>query len=211
MNYAQLVDAIKSTAEDYGDNFADSIPRFVKQAEQRIYNTAQLPAVRKSATPSTVNNNIFLQMPADYLSVFELAVVLPSGERKFLLNKDVSFIREVYPNPTATGIPTHYAVANATQLLLGPTPDASYTTELNYYGYPESIVTAGSTWLGDNFDTTLLWGALYEAALFNKSEEDIVKYYKDQFDSAMALLKQHVEGKNTQDDYRTGHVRFGVK
>lgn len=209
MNYVQLKAAIQNFAEDFGDNFNAYLDTFIKQAEQRIYNTCQLPASRKSATVSIVAGTQYFPVPSGFLSVHELAVITASGYQ-YLLNKDVSFIRESYPNPATTGAPKYYAVFNDTQLLMAPTADQNYQTEIHYFGYPTSIVDAGTSWLGDNFETALMYGALFEAAVFDKLDQDMVTYYKSQFDAALVLLKQLSEGKNTQDDYRSGHVRAGV-
>lgn len=209
MNYAELSAAINNFAEDFGDNFNQFVPLFIRQAEQRIYNTCQLPATRQYATVVTVPSDPVLPIPLGYLSAHELGVETSSGFR-YLLNKDYSFLREAYPS-SSTGAPQFYATRDDSKLVLAPTPDSAYTVELTYFGYPASIVDSGTSWLGDNFDSALLYGALYEAAIFDKMDQDMVTYYKAQFDGAMILLKQLSEGKNTQDDYRSGHIRAGVK
>ncbi len=183
---------------------------FTRQAENRIYNSVQLPDLRKNVTGTISSGNKYLNCPSDWLSTFSLAVVLPSGVFEFLLNKDVNFIREAYPNPTDTGVPAHYAQFDDTTFILGPTPDASYTTELHYFFYPESIVTASTTWLGNNYDSVLLYGALLEAATFLKSEADTIAVYQKRYDEAMAMIKQLGDGKNRRDAYRSGQVRLNV-
>jgi hypothetical protein len=162
-------------------------------------------------------NNKYLSAPSDFLSTYSLAVVKPTGEYEYLLNKDVNFIRQAYPKPTDTGIPKHYAIfgpqSNATNelsFILGPTPNSNYTVELHYYYYPESIVTAGETWLGDNFDSALLNGALVEAIRYMKGEPDMVKLYQDMYVQAIALLKNLGDGKQRMDAYRDGQVRLPV-
>jgi hypothetical protein len=190
---------------------------FTQQAEQKIYNTVQIANLRKNQTGSITVNNPYLSAPNDFLSTYSLAVIDGSGNYTFLLNKDVNFIREAYPNTTATGLPKHYAifgpqsnVLNELSFILGPTPNATYTVELHYYYYPESIVTAGSTWLGDNFDSALLNGALVEAIRFMKGEPDLVQVYQTMYVQAIGLLKVLGDGKQRMDAYRDGQVRIPV-
>lgn len=218
MNYAELVAAIESYTQNYESDFVANIPTFVKQAEQRIYNTVQIANLRKNVTGVTVANNKYLSLPDDFLSVYSIAIY-PSGggEYLYLLNKDVNFIREAYPTPTDTGKPKHYALfgpssSNVNELtaILGPTPDAIYGVELHYYYYPESIVTAGTTWLGDNFDSALLYGTIMEAALYMRMEGDMVKLASERYTQAIALLKNLGDGKQRADAYRDGQVRVKV-
>jgi hypothetical protein len=190
---------------------------FIKQAEQRIYNTVQLANLRKNATGSLTSGNQYLSAPVDFLSAYSLAVVDGAGVYQFLLNKDVNFIREAYPTVAATGLPKHYAIfgpdaSAATELsfILGPTPNSSYTFELQFYYYPESIVTAGTTWLGDNFDSALLNGTMVEAIRFMKGEQDMVKLYQDMYIQSIGLLKNLGDGKQRMDAYRDGQVRVPV-
>lgn len=219
MNYTQLTAAIKGYAENdfpaTAGSFtsADQIATFVQQAEQRIYNTVQLPAIRKNVIGTTTAGNKYLTMPSGWLSTFSMAVITSNNEYHYLLNKDVNFIRESYPDTDSTfyGEPQYYAVFDSNTFILGPTPDATYSVELHYYYYPTSIVTAGTSWLGDNFDSTLLYGALLEAAAFMKSEPDVVANYKARYDEALMLLKQLGDGKDRQDAYRSGQVRYPVK
>lgn len=209
MNYAELVAAI----EDYCEQtFATTdVNTFIKQAEQRIYNSVQLPALRKNVTGNTTASNKYLAAPSDWLATFSLAVIDASGNYEYLLNKDVNFIRESYPAPTDTGKPIYYALFDQNTFILGPTPDASYTMELHYFYYPQSIVTSGTTWLGDNFDSALLYGALLEAYTYLKGEADIIQVYKQRYDEAMMLLKQLGDGKDRRDAYRSGQVRYPVQ
>jgi hypothetical protein len=219
MNYTQLTSAIKGFAEnDFPATVgsftsAEQIARFVQLAEQRIYNMVQLPAIRKNVTGNVTSGNKYLSTPSDWLSTFSLAVINAANEYHYLLNKDVNFIRESYPDTDAAfyGKPEYYAVFDDNSFILGPTPDASYATELHYFYYPESIVTAGTSWLGTNFDSALLYGALLEAALFMKSDTDTMAVYKARYDDAMAELKQLGDGKNRQDAYRSGQVRYPVR
>ena len=227
MNYAQLFETIKGYVEnDFPDTtWTDSagtgtatltsteqINTFIQQAEQRIYNSVQILALRKNVTGSTTASNKYLSVPSDWLANFSLAVVdHTTGAYEYLLNKDVNFIREAFPYPAVTGKPTHYAYFDEDSYILGPTPDAAYTVELHYFYYPQSIVTAGTSWLGDNFDSILLYGSLLEAYTFMKGEADVIKNYTDRYNEAYAMLKQLSEGKNRQDMYRTPQVRYPVK
>ena len=194
MNYTELVTAI----EDYTENTFETfdVNTFIKQAEQKIYNAVQIPSLRKNVTGTISSGNKYLSCPADFLSVYSLAVIDPSGNYQYLLNKDVNFIRQAYPSVTDTGIPAYYAIfgpnsGNLDELsfIMGPTPDTYYTAELHYFYYPESIVTANTSWLGDNFDSALLNASLMEALTYMKGEQDLVALYKGRFDEAMVLLK----------------------
>ena len=209
MNYSQLVAAI----EDYCEQTFSStdVNIFIKEAEQRIYNSVQLPALRRNVTGNTTTNNKYLASPSDWLATYSLAVIDADGNYEYLLNKDVNFIREAYPSPTDTGKPIYYALFDQNTFILGPTPDANYSMELHYFYYPESIVTAGTTWLGDNFDSTLLYGALLEAYTYLKGEQDVIQVYKQRYDEAMMLLKQLGDGKDRRDAYRSGQVRYPVQ
>lgn len=189
---------------------------FIKQAEQRVYNTVQVANLRKNVTGTLTSGSPYLSCPDDFLSPYSLAV-FPSGggDYTFLLNKDVNFMREAYPNPTSTGTPKYYAIfgpnsgdINELSLILGPTPDAAYSAELHYYYYPESIVTAGSTWLSENFDSVLLYGTMCEAITYMKGEADMVALYNNRYMEALTLLKNLGDGKQRTDSYRTGQTRI---
>ena len=209
MNYATLT----ATIQDYCENTftAAELQQFVQMAEQRIYNTVQFPALRKNSTGSLTSGNKYLAMPSDFLYTYSLAVIdNTTGAYEFLLNKDVNFIRQAFPYPATTGKPTHYAYFDQNSFILGPTPDASYTVELHYGYYPESIVTAGTTWLGDNFDTALFNGAMVEAMAFMKAEQDMIALYNERYLQAISLLKNLGDGKLRQDAYRDGQVRVEV-
>ena len=208
MNYSELVAEIESYTENQFET--TDINTFIEQAEQRIYNSVQLPALRKNVTGSLTTGNSYLTAPTDWLATFSLAVIDAAGNYKYLLDKDVNFIRASYPKATDTGLPEYYALFDQNSFILGPTPDAYYTAELHYYYYPESIVTAGTTWLGDNFDSTLLYGSLLEAYTYMKGEADVTANYQKRYDEAMALLKQLGDGKNRRDAYRNGQVRYPV-
>jgi len=208
MNYTALKQNIKDICEN--EFSEDALAMFTQQAEQKIYNTVQLPAIRKNETGALTIGNKYLQIPSDYLYTFSLAVVKANGDYEYLLNKDVNFIREAYPGPAVTGLPKHYANFDDTAFILGPTPDAAYTVELHYGYYPESIVTAGTTWLGDEFDSALLNGALLEAIRFMKGEPDIIANYEKLYLQAIGLIKMLGDGKLRQDTYRSGQFRTPV-
>jgi hypothetical protein len=208
MNYTQLVTEIQSYTENQFQT--DDINTFIKEAEQRIYNSVQFPAIRRNKTGTTTIGNKYLTCPPDWLATFSLAVIDASGNYSYLLDKDVNFIRAAYPQPTDTAIPEYYALFDQNTFILGPTPDANYTVELHYYYYPESIVTAGTTWLGDNFDSALLYGSLLEAYTYMKGEADVLAQYQKRYDDAMFLLKQLGDGKDRRDAYRNGQVRVQV-
>jgi hypothetical protein len=216
MTYNELVIAVS----DYCENTFPTVDMniMIKQAEQRIYNSVQVSNLRKNVTGTLTSGNKYLSAPDDFLSTYSLAVYpAAGGDYLYLLNKDVNFIRDAYPNPADTGKPKHYAIfgpqsADVKELtfILGPTPDAAYKAELHYYYYPESIVTAGQTWLGDNFDSALLNGTMLEAIAYMKGEVDLVTLYKERYESAMFLLKNLGDGKQRMDAYRDGQVRNPV-
>jgi hypothetical protein len=216
MTYNELVTAV----QDYCENVFTTadMNTFIRQAEQRIYNTAQPSNLRKNVTGSLTSGNKYLAAPSDFLSTYSLAIYpVGGGDYLYLLNKDVNFMREAYPNPSTTGKPKHYAIfgpqsndANELTFMVGPTPNASYGAELHYYYYPESIVTAGTTWLGDNFDSVLLYGTMCEALTYMKGEADMVKLYQDRYVQAIALYKNLADGKQRGDAYRDGQVRVQV-
>ena len=217
MNYTQLTAAICDYTQNFDQDFIDNIPVFVKQAEQRIYNTVQFPSLRSNVTGSTSSANKYLSCQGDFLAVYSMAVIDASGNYEYLLNKDVNFIRQAYPNPTSVGIPKYYAIfgpqsADSKELtfILGPTPNAVYGVELHYYYMPESIVTAGQTWLGDNFDSVLLYGSLVEAVTFMKGEADMVQLYNTKYTEALGLAKRLGDGLERQDAYRSGQYRQAV-
>lgn len=216
MNYTELKQNIKDICESEFSN--DVLDMFTQQAEQKIYNSVQIPALRKNVTGAVSIGNSYLQIPSDFLYVYSLAVIDTDNRYYYLIDKDVNFIREAYPysgqvsNTTTPprGRPKHYAIFDNSAFILGPTPNLAYSTELHYGYYPESIVTAGTTWLGDEFDSALLNGALIEAIRFQKGEADVVGMYTTLYTQALALLKQLGDGKLRQDTYRSGQVRVPV-
>ena len=215
MNYIALSAAIQDYTQNYEQEFVANIPVFVKQAEQRIYNTVQFPSLRKNVTGNLTPNNKYLSCPIDFLSVYSIAVVDTTGAYEYLLNKDVNFIRQAYPTPTDTGMPKYYALFGPTfsastelSFILGPTPNLNYQVELHYFFYPESIVTTGTTWLGDNFDTVLLYGSLVEAYTFMKGEADMLALYDGKYKEALALASRLGDGLERSDAYRSGQARL---
>jgi hypothetical protein len=219
VNYAALVQAIQNYCENTEDSFVANIPLFVQQAEQRIYNQIQFPTLRKNVIGNTTTNNKYLACPQDFLASYSLAVVDATGAYTYLLNKDVNFIREAYPVPSDTGIPQYYAMFgprstdfNELTFILGPTPDAVYQAELHYFYYPESITTSstGTSWLGDNFDSVLLYGSLIEAYTYMKGEQDMLTLYDTKYKEAVALAKRLGDGLERRDAYRSGQTRIPV-
>ena len=235
MTYNELFETIKGYTENdfpntqYGDptaanvNFTskEQIDTFIRQAEQRIYNSVQFPSIRKNVTGTTTNGNKYLSSPSDFLAVYSMAVIDPvTGAYEYLLNKDVNFIRACYPVPTDTGKPEYYAlfgptttnanppvVTNELSFILGPTPNAIYSIELHYYYYPESIVTATNTWLGDNFSSVLLYGSLLEAYTYMKGEPDVIQNYLGRYNEALMMAKRLGDGMERSDAYRSGQAR----
>jgi hypothetical protein len=233
MNYDQLVATIQTYTENqFPDTYladgstvtsTEQIDRFIQQAEQRIYNTVQFPSLRKNVTGATFSGNKYLSCPNDFLAVYSMAVIDADGAYEYLLNKDVNYIRAAYPTPTDEGLPRYYAlfgptttndvpptITNELTFLLGPTPDDAYEVELHYYYYPESIVTADTTWLGDNFDSVLLYGSLVEAYTYMKGEQDMMAVYEGKYKEALALAKRLGDGMERQDAYRSGQYRQPV-
>jgi hypothetical protein len=278
MNYTQLVTEVSNYCENSFPT--DDMNTFIRQAEQRIYNSAQPANLRKNVTGFLTTANKYLQCPSDFLSVYSLAVypyntttatgtagqktivvasttgiavnqqvtgtgigtnaqvrsisgttvtlttvnvatvsgsVVFQGDYLYLLNKDVNFIREAYPLTAQLSEPKHYAIfgprsddVNELTFIVGPTPAAAYNAELHYNYYPESIVTAGTTWLGDNFDSVLLYGTICEAYMYMKGETDMVQLAQSRYVQAIALYKNLSDGKQRADAYRDGQVRLSV-
>ena len=222
MNYAALSAAIQAYTENTEADFVTNIPVFVTQAEQRIYNSVQFPSIRKNVTGVVSTTSTYLSAPDDFLAVYSLAVIDATGNYEYLLNKDVNFIRQAYPKATDTGLPKYYALFGPTvsgstitdelTFIVGPKPDANYVVELHYYYYPESITVAadGRTWLGDNFDSVLLYGSLVEAYTYMKGEQDMMALYNGKYQEALALAKRLGDGMERQDAYRSGQFRQAV-
>ena len=229
MNYTTLFETIKGYVEndfpnqDWTDTAGsgtatltgtEQINTFIQQAEQRIFNSVQLPVFRKNVVGNTTLGNKYLNVPTDWLATFSLAAIDPvTGAQSYLLNKDVEFIRQAYPVPTDTGVPAYYAIFDNTTFILGPTPNDDYDMELHYFYYPQSIVDSanGTSWLGDNFDQVLLYGSLLEAYTFMKGESDVIQNYMGRYNESLMMLKQLGEGKDRQDTYRTLQTRISVR
>lgn len=216
MNYIELSNAIQAYTQNYEQDFVANIPVFVKQAEQRIYNSVQFPSLRRNVTGFTTPNNKYLACPVDFLAVYSMAIISPTGAYEYLLNKDVNFIRQAYPQPSDTGTPKYYGLfgpsyysSDELTFILGPTPDILYNVELHYFYYPESISVAadGRTWLGDNFDSVLLYGSLVEATTFMKGEQDMTALYNQKYMEALALAQRLGDGLERSDAYRSGQNR----
>ena len=208
MNYSELCTAVQATVENTFE--PDQLAWFCEQTEQRVYNAVQIPALRRNMVGTLSADNQYLTTPPDFLYPYSLAVVA-DGAHQFLLNKDVSYVREAFPYPTATGVPRCYAMFDDNTVILGPTPDDAYQVEMHFGYYPESIVSASTSWLGDNFDSVLLNGMLVEAARFLRLEQETVAQYDKMFADSMGLLKQLGDGKLRQDSYRSGQVRVPVR
>ena len=213
MNYTQLQQAIQDYTENYEATFVSNIPNFVQQTEERIYRSVMIPELRKNVTGNLTANNKYLARPSDFLSVFSLAVVDDSGNYNYLIDKDVNFMREAYPNPSTSGLPKYYgqfngdiATSSFGNFILGPTPDQSYAVELHYYYDPPSIVDTGTSWLGENAETALLYGALVEAYVFMKGGDELMTVYKDQYDEALQRLGV-IDFRSKRDSYRDGEPR----
>ena len=212
--YTGLVNAIQAFTEVNETTFVDNIPTFVQDTERLVNNMVQLPAFRKNVTGSATASFPYLTLPSDFLATFSVAVMNSGATQtdgyRYLLNKDVNYIREFFPFPGVTGTPQYYGLFDNNTFILGPTPNVNYNIELHYFAYPESIVTAGTTWLSTNYPNVLLYGALAEAYLYLKGEPDILQSYQAKFQEAMGPLKQLSDGKDRQDMYRTQQVRDKV-
>ena len=232
MNYTQLFNTVKTYTENEfpSTTFTGTdgvttvttlsntqVNTFITQAETRIYNAINIPALRKNVTGSLTANNPYLSLPTDWLSAYSITVIDGSGNYSYILNKDVSYIREAYPGPTSTGLPKYYALFGtqlsnnyALSYILGPTPDQNYGVEMHYFYYPPSIVTAGESWLGDNYDPVLLYGALLEATIFMKAEAEIATMYKAKYDEALNELRRLCDALERGDSYRDGQLKLNV-
>jgi len=217
MTYTQLSLAIQQYTEVDEPTFVANIPSFIQNTETLVNNTVQLPAFRKNVTGETTIDFPYIDIPSDFLSIFSIAVtgyddngVITPTDYNYLLQKDVNYIREAYPFPGTTGAPKAYSIFSNNAFLLGPTPDKCYTLEMHYYAYPSSITVAGVSWLGTNFPNVLLWGSLVEAAIYQKSEPDVLQNYQGKFQEALGLLKQLSDAKNREDNFRTTQVRDQV-
>ena len=207
MTYSQLTTNIQDICESTFTS--DQLAMFVQQTEQFIYNTVQFPALRKNVSGTITSGNKYLAVPTDYLYTYSLAVINSDGSFDFLLNKDVNFIRQAYPVSTTTGVPKYYALFDDATFILGPTPNADFTTELHYFYKPLSITVTsdGTSWLGTNAENALLYGCLLEGYIFLKGDPDLMQLYQVKYDESLARLESLGEGYNTTDSYRSGTVR----
>lgn len=232
MNYQELFSQIQTYTENqFPDTFVQvttggsqtnvnavtQINTFIQQAETRIYNTVQIPSLRRNVTGTCTANNKYLACPNDYLSTYSMAIIKSDGSYEYLLNKDVNYIRQAYPSPSDTGLPKYYALfgsrlndPNELSFILGPTPDAIYTAELHYFYYPESIVTQGTSWLGDNYSPVLLYGSLVEAYTYMKGETDMLNMYNTKYNEALQQLNRLGTGLERGDAYRDGQAKIKV-
>jgi hypothetical protein len=231
MNYSELFQQVQTYTENiFPDTFVElsggntstvnvttQINTFIQQAETRIYNTVQIPSLRKNVVGTATTGNPYLACPNNYLSTYSMAVVNADGSYEYLLNKDVNYIRQAYPSPTATGLPRYYALfgsqytdLNELSFIMGPSPDANYTVELHYFYYPESIVTSGTSWLGDNYSPVLLYGTLVEAYTYMKGEADMLALYNTKFTDALMQLNRLGTGLERGDAYRDGQAKIPV-
>ena len=224
MNYTELTTEILNYTQNYEDVFVATIPVFVQQAEERIYNTVQIPPLRKNSTGNLTVNNPYLTAPPDYLSTYSLALILNAGtaleEYRYLLNKDVNFLRAAFPSPKSVGEPEYYAlfgpavidnvITDTLSFIVAPTPDFNYVAELHYYAYPDSIVAKGTSWLGENYSPALLYGALVEAYIFMKGEQDVMAFYEKKFQDALGQLNRLGTGLERNDAYRAGQASIKV-
>jgi hypothetical protein len=208
MNYAELVQAIKDYVENDEATFVAQIPTFVEQTEERIFRTVLIPELRKNVTGTMTSGNQYLARPSDFLAPFSLAVIDLDNEYYYLLERDVSFVREAYPSAATMGLPKYYAQfdgelgASTGNFIVGPTPGANYAVELHYYYDPPSIVTSGTSWLGDNAEAALLYGSLIEAYTFMKGEPDLIAQYERRYQDALAQLGG-LAVRSANDTYRS--------
>lgn len=213
MNYTELSQAIQDYTENTETTFVNNIPTFVRQTEERIYRAVMIPELRKNVLGTLTSGDKYLARPADFLTVFSLAVIDGDGNYQYLLDKDVNFMREAYPSPSTSGVPKYYAQFDGESVstaygnfIVGPTPDASYQVELHYFYDPPSIVDTNTSWLGDNAEATLLYGSLIEAYTFMKGDPDLMAKYAERYQAALMNLGM-VDVRGKRDDYRDGQIR----
>lgn len=210
MNYASLSAAIQQELQNYETSFVSAIPQFVQLAEENIYRSVQIPVARRNQTGNITSGNMYLTLPTDFLSCYWIAVIDTDGNYNYLLNKEPSFIREAYPNPSTQGLPVYYSMFDQDTLSMAPSPDGNYVTELSYYYMPQSIVTAGTTWLGTNGENALFYGSCMHAAVNEKADQDMITYYKAAYDEGVKELTILCEGRERKDTYREMNKRLSV-
>lgn len=208
MNYATLSQLLQDYTQNYSSEFVAAIPEIVKLAEDRIYQSVQIPSLKKNSTSAFVSGNKYLAQPDDFLAPYLMAVKSVSGVYSYLLEKEVGFINEAYPDPSITGVPRYYAIFTDDTFVVAPTPNANLEVELHYFYEPESIVTAGTSWLGDNVESVLFYGALVEAYTYMKGEADLIALYRGRYDESIARLKMLGEGMGKRDNFRLDMPRI---
>jgi hypothetical protein len=202
MDYSTLVALLQDYTQNSSTEFVAAIPDIVKLAEDRIYQSVQIPALKRNATSNFGVNSKYLATPNDFLAAYSMAVKSASGVYFYMLEKEVGYINEVFPNPTATGVPRYYALFNESAFIVAPTPNANFEVELHYFYEPPSIVDTGSSWLGDNTQSVLFYGALCEAYTYMKGEADLTALYRQRYDEALGRLKNLGEGMDKRDNFR---------
>lgn len=208
MNYATLSQLLQDYTQNYSSEFIAAIPEIVKLAEDRIYQSVQIPSLKKNSTSAFISGNKYLAQPDDFLAAYQIAVKSASGVYSYMLEKEIGFINEAYPDPSITGVPRYYAIFTDDTFVVAPTPNANLEVELHYFYEPESIVTAGTSWLGDNVESVLFYGALVEAYTYMKGEGDLIALYKGRYDESIARLKMLGEGMNKRDNFRLDMPRI---
>ena len=206
--FAELKTAIQDYTENQETTFVNHLNDFIRGAEERILKSVQLSFFRKNATGSMTSGNKFLAVPSDFLAPFSLSIT-SSSEHIFLLYKDVNFIQEVNPNPATTGIPKYYAYFDVNNLVIAPTPNADFVSELHYLYRPNSLTAgadSGTTWLSENADRARRDGSLLEAYTFMKGEPDVRQQYEKMFAEAIGRLKNFGEALEVTDAYRQGQL-----
>ena len=204
LTYTQLKQAMQDYTESNETTFVANIDLMIKQAEDRILKTVQLPDFRKNVTGTTQINVQYLEVPSDFLAPFSLAC--DNSGYEYAIFKDVSTIRSMYPDNTYTGVPKYYGLFSDDYFILGPTPSAAFDAELHYFYRPESIVTAENSWLGDNAESVLLYGCLVEAYTFLKGDSDLLSIYAGRYGEALEKLNVLGKGYSMTDSYRSGDV-----
>ena len=202
MNYATLSSLLQDYTQNYSSEFVAAIPEIVKLAEDRIYQAVQIPALKRNATSNFIEGNKYLACPTDFLAVYSMAAKSATGVYSFLLEKEVGYINEAYPDPSVTGVPRYYALFNDATFLVSPTPDDYYEVELHYFYEPPSIVDAGNSWLGDNTESVLFYGCLVEAYTYMKGDADLFAVYTQRYNDALTRLKNLGEGMDKRDNFR---------
>jgi len=208
MNYATLVALLQDYTQNSSTEFVAAIPDIVRLAEDRIYQSAQIPVLKRNATSNFVANNKYLACPTDFLAAYSMAVQSASGVYSYMLEKEVGYINEAFPNPSVTGVPRYYALFNDATFVVAPAPNDFFEVELHYFYEPPSIVETGTSWLGDNTESVLFYGALCEAYTYMKGDADLQTLYRQRYDEALGRLKNLGEGMDKRDNFRLDMPRI---